>query len=32
MRLSEIKNAGRTPELPMSLTLADAAARPSCNC
>ncbi|BCS42238.1 serine/threonine protein kinase [Pseudomonas amygdali pv. tabaci str. ATCC 11528] len=25
MRLSELKNAGRTPELPMSLTLADAA-------
>ena len=24
MRLSELKNAGRTPELPMSLTLADA--------
>lgn len=25
MRLSELKNAGRTPELPLSLTLADAA-------
>ncbi len=25
MRLSELKNAGRTPELPISLTLADAA-------
>ncbi|CAM3432031.1 serine/threonine protein kinase [Pseudomonas floridensis] len=25
MRLSDLKNAGRTPELPMSLTLADAA-------
>ncbi|KPZ09649.1 Uncharacterized protein ALO41_04765 [Pseudomonas amygdali pv. ulmi] len=25
MRLSELKNAGRTPELPMNLTLADAA-------
>ncbi|SDW97441.1 Lipopolysaccharide kinase (Kdo/WaaP) family protein [Pseudomonas syringae] len=25
MRLSELKNAGRTPELPMSLSLADAA-------
>lgn len=32
MRLSELKTAGRTPELPLTLELADAAARASCNC